>query len=150
MVGGEEEMNEVQWWHLEMFSTPVLIQNKHAATRSQYPADIDQIFRVSREGENERNSSSGCSKEPEFEDHAFYYSRSASMNLKLQLSMVDDIVFFPNARLIQSQSNYCSTKGVGGTAPNLSDAKTLDDGAVVPLGKPEEQQGSKSDLRCNQ
>jgi hypothetical protein len=57
--------------------------------------------------------------------------------------MAGDIVFFPNARLIQSQSNYCSTKGVGGTAPNLSDAKTLDDGAVVPLGKPEEQQGSK-------
>uniref|UniRef100_A0A3N7GZR8 Poly [ADP-ribose] polymerase n=1 Tax=Populus trichocarpa TaxID=3694 RepID=A0A3N7GZR8_POPTR len=57
--------------------------------------------------------------------------------------MAGDIVFFPNARLIQSQSNYCSTKGVGGTSPNLSDAKTLDDGAVVPLGKPEEQQGSK-------
>jgi hypothetical protein len=32
------------------------LQNKHAATRSQYPADIDKIFRVSREGENERNS----------------------------------------------------------------------------------------------
>ncbi|KAJ6906418.1 hypothetical protein NC652_023991 [Populus alba x Populus x berolinensis] len=90
MVGGEEEMNEVQWWHLEMFSTAVLIilskssirvlhdafslafcydtdtsicgkiamylQNKHAATRSQYPAHIDQVFRVSREGENERNN----------------------------------------------------------------------------------------------
>ena len=90
-------MNEVQWWHLEMFSTPVLLilskssirvlhdafslgfffcslafcfdtdtsicgkiamylQNKHAATHSQYPADIDQVFRVSKEGENERNN----------------------------------------------------------------------------------------------
>ena len=57
--------------------------------------------------------------------------------------MVDDFVFFPDARFRQSQSNYCSTKGVGGTAPNLSDAKTLDDGAVVPLGKPEEKQGSE-------
>jgi hypothetical protein len=31
MMGGEEEMNEVQWWHLEMFSTPVLIQVLHDA-----------------------------------------------------------------------------------------------------------------------
>ncbi|KAG6761692.1 hypothetical protein POTOM_034921 [Populus tomentosa] len=86
-----------------VFSIAMYLQNKHAATRSQYPADIDQVFRVSREGENE------------------------------------------HARLTQSPSNYCSTKGVGGTAPNLSDAKTLDDGAVVPLGKPEEKQGTESD-----
>jgi hypothetical protein len=32
------------------------LQNKHAATRSQYPADIDQVIRISREGENERNN----------------------------------------------------------------------------------------------
>ena len=32
------------------------LQNKHAATHSQYPADIDQVFRVSKEGENERNN----------------------------------------------------------------------------------------------
>ena len=29
----------------------------------------------------------------------------------------------------------CSTKGVGGTAPDLSEAETLEDGVVVPLGR---------------
>lgn len=39
--------------------------------------------------------------------------------------------------------NFCSTKGVGATAPVLSGAKILDDGVIVPLGKPEEQEGPK-------
>ncbi|KAI5577554.1 hypothetical protein BDE02_09G120900 [Populus trichocarpa] len=47
------------------------------------------------------------------------------------------------ARVINLCDRDIATKRVGGTSPNLSDAKTLDDGAVVPLGKPEEQQGSK-------
>ncbi|KAL9370659.1 hypothetical protein Peur_035799 [Populus x canadensis] len=78
MMGREEEMNEVQWWHLEMLILETWLS---------------------------------------------YY---------MQKKDVDKL---PPGKL--------STKGVGGTAPNLSDAKTLDDGAVVPLGKPEEQQGSK-------
>ncbi|KAK9035568.1 hypothetical protein V6N11_077606 [Hibiscus sabdariffa] len=32
-----------------------------------------------------------------------------------------------------------STKGVGATAPDPSEAQTLDDGVIVPLGKPKEQ-----------
>ncbi|XP_039005647.1 poly [ADP-ribose] polymerase 2-like [Hibiscus syriacus] len=32
-----------------------------------------------------------------------------------------------------------STKGVGATAPDLSEAERLDDGVIVPLGKPREQ-----------
>ncbi|KAM1001744.1 hypothetical protein FF1_008223 [Malus domestica] len=31
-----------------------------------------------------------------------------------------------------------STKGVGGTEPDFSEAQLLDDGVVVPLGKPKE------------
>ncbi|XP_051118900.1 poly [ADP-ribose] polymerase 2 [Andrographis paniculata] len=47
-----------------------------------------------------------------------------------------------------------STKGVGATAPDPSEAKTLDDGVVVPLGKPKEQQhqagGAKGSLLYNE
>lgn len=37
----------------------------------------------------------------------------------------------------------CSTKGVGGTAPDLSDVETLEDGVVVPLGKPKQRSDVK-------
>ncbi|KAL3580816.1 hypothetical protein D5086_018651 [Populus alba] len=109
------------------------LQNKHAATRSQYPAHIDQVFRVSREGENERNNALIL------ETWLSYYMQKNDVDKLPPGKLRSD------ARFLQSQSNYCSTKGVGGTASNLSDAKTLDDGAVVPLGKPEEKQGSESD-----
>nr|XP_028943594.1 poly [ADP-ribose] polymerase 2-like [Malus domestica] len=33
---------------------------------------------------------------------------------------------------------FRSTKGVGGTEPDFSEAQLLDDGVVVPLGKPKE------------
>lgn len=33
---------------------------------------------------------------------------------------------------------YGSTKGVGRTAPDLSEARALDDGVLVPEGKPKE------------
>lgn len=31
---------------------------------------------------------------------------------------------------------FCSTKGVGGTAPDLAEAQELENGVLVPLGKP--------------
>lgn len=37
----------------------------------------------------------------------------------------------------------CSIKGVGKTAPDPSEAQTLEDGVIVPLGKPKEQISSK-------
>ncbi|XP_039012015.1 poly [ADP-ribose] polymerase 2-like [Hibiscus syriacus] len=50
------------------------------------------------------------------------------------------------AELLQAKSDAdklpdgkLSTKGVGATAPDLSEAETLDDGVIVPLGKPREQ-----------
>ncbi|XP_073049745.1 poly [ADP-ribose] polymerase 2 [Primulina eburnea] len=43
-----------------------------------------------------------------------------------------------------------STKGVGGTAPDIGEAQTLDDGVVVPLGKPKKQPGPKASLLYNE
>ncbi|KAL6515968.1 Poly [ADP-ribose] polymerase 2 [Orobanche gracilis] len=43
-----------------------------------------------------------------------------------------------------------STKGVGSTAPDLSEAATLGNGVVVPLGRPKEQSGPKGALRYNE
>lgn len=43
-----------------------------------------------------------------------------------------------------------STKGVGGTAPDIREAQTLEDGVVVPLGKPKKQPGPKVSLLYNE
>ncbi|KAL0845761.1 hypothetical protein Bca101_019007 [Brassica carinata] len=43
-----------------------------------------------------------------------------------------------------------STKGVGRTAPNPSESKTLEDGVVVPLGKPVDHSSSKGSLLYNE
>ncbi|KAF2315026.1 hypothetical protein GH714_037610 [Hevea brasiliensis] len=43
-----------------------------------------------------------------------------------------------------------STKGVGATAPDLSGAKTVGDGVIVPLGKPKKQGGPKGTLLYNE
>lgn len=43
-----------------------------------------------------------------------------------------------------------STKGVGGTAPDMSQAEILEDGLVVPLGKPKAQDGPKGSLQYNE
>ncbi|VVB06996.1 unnamed protein product [Arabis nemorensis] len=43
-----------------------------------------------------------------------------------------------------------STKGVGKTAPNPSEAKTLEDGVIVPLGKPVDHSSSKGMLLYNE
>ncbi|XP_010522796.1 PREDICTED: poly [ADP-ribose] polymerase 2 [Tarenaya hassleriana] len=43
-----------------------------------------------------------------------------------------------------------STKGVGKTAPNPSEARTLEDGVVVPLGNPVDQSGPKGTLLYNE
>ncbi|KAK9201869.1 hypothetical protein WN944_017077 [Citrus x changshan-huyou] len=43
-----------------------------------------------------------------------------------------------------------STKGVGQTAPDPLEAETLEDGVIVPLGKPKEQLSSKGHLLYNE
>ncbi|CAO2184642.1 unnamed protein product [Urochloa humidicola] len=43
-----------------------------------------------------------------------------------------------------------STKGVGQTAPDLSDSKTTEDGVVVPLGKPKQEPSKRGSLLYNE
>ncbi|KAF8772791.1 hypothetical protein HU200_005378 [Digitaria exilis] len=43
-----------------------------------------------------------------------------------------------------------STKGVGQTAPDLSESKTTDDGMVVPLGKPKQEPSKRGSLLYNE
>ncbi|KAD3338172.1 hypothetical protein E3N88_33693 [Mikania micrantha] len=43
-----------------------------------------------------------------------------------------------------------STKGVGTTAPDMSEIETLEDGVVVPLGRPKKQLSSKASLLYNE
>ncbi|CAJ1969733.1 unnamed protein product [Sphenostylis stenocarpa] len=43
-----------------------------------------------------------------------------------------------------------STKGLGGTTPDPSKARELEDGLIVPLGKPEKKSGIKGDLLYNE
>ncbi|CAI9288697.1 unnamed protein product [Lactuca saligna] len=43
-----------------------------------------------------------------------------------------------------------STKGVGATAPDMSEIETLEDGVVVPLGHPKKQLTSKASLLYNE
>ncbi|GAV66962.1 PARP domain-containing protein/SAP domain-containing protein/PARP_reg domain-containing protein/WGR domain-containing protein [Cephalotus follicularis] len=43
-----------------------------------------------------------------------------------------------------------STKGVGTTSPDLSEAQALEDGTIVPLGKPKEQEGHQGSLLYNE
>ena len=51
---------------------------------------------------------------------------------------ISSILLFLATRLL-AFILYYSTKGVGATAPDPSEAQTLDDGVIVPLGKPKEQ-----------
>ncbi|KAF9604763.1 hypothetical protein IFM89_010265 [Coptis chinensis] len=50
----------------------------------------------------------------------------------------------------QLPNGKLSTKGVGATAPDSSEIKALEDGVVVPLGKPKEQRGPKGTLQYNE
>lgn len=43
-----------------------------------------------------------------------------------------------------------STKGVGTTAPDMSESQTLKDGVVIPLGKPKERAEPKGSLQYNE
>uniref|UniRef100_UPI001CB9A93C poly [ADP-ribose] polymerase 2 n=1 Tax=Erigeron canadensis TaxID=72917 RepID=UPI001CB9A93C len=43
-----------------------------------------------------------------------------------------------------------STKGVGATAPDMSQSETLEDGVVVPLGQPKKQLNKKASLLYNE
>ncbi|XP_057963916.1 poly [ADP-ribose] polymerase 2 [Malania oleifera] len=173
------------------------MQNTHAKTHGNYTVDIDQIFRVSREGEIQRFEKFSSTKNrmllwhgsrltnwtgilsqglriapPEapvtgymfgkgvyfadmFSKSANYcYSTSATRTGVLLLC---EVALGDMAKLLTANYNAdqlpegkLSTKGVGSTAPDLSQAVTLEDGVIVPLGKPKEQLGSKGSLLYNE
>ncbi|KAG4981789.1 hypothetical protein AAZX31_10G017700 [Glycine max] len=50
----------------------------------------------------------------------------------------------------QLPNGKLSTKGLGGTAPDPSKARELEDGLVVPLGKPKTKSGKKGHLLYNE
>ncbi|KAJ6879992.1 hypothetical protein NC652_033359 [Populus alba x Populus x berolinensis] len=173
------------------------LQNTHAKTHSQYTVDIAQIFKVSREDENESFRKFSNTKNRMLLWHGSRLTnwtgilsqglRIAPPEAPVTGYMFGKGVYF--ADMFSKSANYCyanhaapagvlllcevalgdmaellcanydadklpsgklSTKGVGRTAPDLSDAKALEDGVVVPLGKPKEQQGSKGSLLYNE
>lgn len=64
--------------------------------------------------------------------------------LNIRSNIVFCIIFaFTSQIYICFAISYCSTKGLGGTALDPSKAQELEDGLVVPLGKPKTESGKK-------
>ncbi|XXG84261.1 hypothetical protein AAC387_Pa10g1812 [Persea americana] len=172
-------------------------QNTHAKTHSGYTVDIVQVFKVSRQGEDERFQKFSSIKNrmllwhgsrltnwagilsqglriapPEapvtgymfgkgvyfadmFSKSANYcYSTTASRDGVLLLCEValGDMseLLLSNYNADQLPEGKLSTKGVGVTAPDSSEFEALEDGVIVPLGKPKEQLGPKGSLLYNE
>ncbi|XP_022953703.1 poly [ADP-ribose] polymerase 2-like [Cucurbita moschata] len=172
-------------------------QNTHAKTHSKYTVDIVQIFKLSREGENERFKKFSNTKNRKLLWHGSRLTnwtgilsqglRIAPPEAPVTGYMFGKGVYF--ADMFSKSANYCyasnaattgvlllcevalgdmvelldanydadklpegklSTKGVGQTEPNPSEAVTLDDGIVVPLGKPKQDQHRKGALLYNE
>ncbi|KAG5514214.1 hypothetical protein RHGRI_035572 [Rhododendron griersonianum] len=161
------------------FSTiATYIKNTHAKTHSGYGVDIVQIFRVSREGEEERFRKMPCLPPglriapPEAPATGYMFGKgvyfadmfSKSANYCYSSSactagvlLLCEVALGDMAELLTANYNAeklpegkLSTKGVGATAPDLSEAQMLEDGVVVPLGKPKEQVGTKGALLYNE
>ncbi|KAJ6680148.1 DNA LIGASE [Salix purpurea] len=184
------ELTPVEVDSEEFTMIAMYLQNTHAKTHSQYTVDIAQIFKISREEENERFRKFSNTKNRMLLWHGSRLTnwtgilsqglRIAPPEAPVTGYMFGKGVYF--ADMFSKSANYCyannavpagvlllcevalgdmaelsyanydadklpsgklSTKGVGKTAPDLSDAKALEDGVVVPLGKPKEQQGTK-------
>ncbi|CAI0469681.1 unnamed protein product [Linum tenue] len=82
-----------------------------------------------------------------------YASRAASSGVLLLCEVaLGDMVELSGAKYDADKlpPGKLSTKGVGETAPDLSEARALEDGVVVPLGKPKQQEGRKGSLLYNE
>ncbi|KAK8565495.1 hypothetical protein V6N12_059055 [Hibiscus sabdariffa] len=129
------------------------IQNTHAKTHSSYTVDVAQIFKVTREGLHIAPPEApvtgymfgkGVYFADMFSKSANYcYANSA---FRTGVLLLCEVALGDMAELLHSKSDAdklpdgkLSTKGVGATAPDPSEAQTLDDGVIVPLGKPKEQ-----------
>ncbi|KAL5859136.1 hypothetical protein ACOSQ3_000435 [Xanthoceras sorbifolium] len=173
------------------------MQNTHAKTHSSYTVDIVQIFRVEKDGEDERFKKFSISKNRMLLWHGSRLTNwTGILSQGLRIAppeapatgyMFGKGVYF--ADMFSKSANYCyatraatagvlllcevalgdmaellyakhdadklpegklSTKGVGQTAPDLSEAQTLEDGTLVPLGKATEQLSSKGHLMYNE
>ncbi|KAE9460473.1 hypothetical protein C3L33_07626, partial [Rhododendron williamsianum] len=161
------------------FSTiATYVKNTHAKTHSGYGVDIVQIFRVSREGEEERFRKMPCLPPglriapPEAPATGYMFGKgvyfadmfSKSANYCYSSSactagvlLLCEVALGDMAELLTANYNAeklpegkLSTKGVGATAPDFSEAQMLEDGVVVPLGKPKKQVGPKGALLYNE
>ncbi|KAF7121192.1 hypothetical protein RHSIM_Rhsim13G0009500 [Rhododendron simsii] len=154
------------------------VKNTHAKTHSGYGVDIVQIFTVSREGEEERFRKMPCLPPglriapPEAPATGYMFGKgvyfadmfSKSANYCYSSSacsagvlLLCEVALGDMAELLTANYNAeklpegkLSTKGVGATAPDFSEALMLEDGVVVPLGKPKEQVGPKGALLYNE
>ncbi|KAL8139006.1 hypothetical protein V2J09_005007 [Rumex salicifolius] len=182
----------------EEFSMVVkYLKNTHGETHSNYTVDVVQVFRVSREGENERFNKFSSTKNRMLLWHGSRLSNwTGILSQGLRIAppeapatgyMFGKGVYF--ADMFSKSANYCyadknsrsgvlllcevalgdmeelldsnysadklpqgklSTKGVGRTAPNPSEAQVMKDGVIVPNGKPKEQKGHSGSLMYNE
>ncbi|PKI51658.1 hypothetical protein CRG98_027960 [Punica granatum] len=82
-----------------------------------------------------------------------YASGAATAGVLLLCEVaLGDMAELPNAKCDADKlpEGKLSTKGVGATSPDPSEAQTLKDGIVVPLGKPKQQSGPKGALLYNE
>ncbi|XP_009144575.1 poly [ADP-ribose] polymerase 2 [Brassica rapa] len=68
---------------------------------------------------------------------------------EVALGDVNELIY-PDYEADNLPTGKLSTKGVGKTAPNGSEAKTLEEGVVVPLGKPEDHSSTMGMLLYNE
>ncbi|KAL2611322.1 hypothetical protein R1flu_023014 [Riccia fluitans] len=165
------------------------VSNTHAETHNSYSLEVDQIYEVVRENEDERYKPFAGEKNRMLLWHGSRlcnWTGILSQGLRIAPPeapvtgyMFGKGVYF--ADMVSKSANYCytnhtentgllllcevalgdmrelhnsdyradklppgklSTKGVGATAPDPAQFKTLDDGVVVPMGKP--KSGSKA------
>lgn len=69
--------------------------------------------------------------------------KTHQVNVSIPLNFVYNSFYALLVDFICFAISYCSTKGVGGTAPDFSEAQALEDGLIVPLGKPKKNLGMK-------
>ncbi|CAI9105413.1 OLC1v1004328C3 [Oldenlandia corymbosa var. corymbosa] len=82
-----------------------------------------------------------------------YTSHSATAGVLLLCEVaLGDMVELVNADYNADKlpQGKLSTKGVGQTAPDLSEAQVLDDNVIVPLGRPKEQRSTRASLLYNE
>ncbi|EXB33507.1 Poly [ADP-ribose] polymerase 2 [Morus notabilis] len=173
------------------------MQNTHGKTHSNYTVDIAQLFRLSKEGEEDRFRKFSSAKNrmllwhgsrltnwtgilsqglriapPEAPVTGYMFGKGvyfadmfsksanycyASHNATTGVLLLCEVALGDMAELLTAKydadklpKGKLSTKGVGRTAPDLSEARALDDGVLVPEGKPKENPHHEGALLYNE